>query len=171
MGLFNKKVDSTKIGRVRRCPQCGANVTSSKVICPECGWEFDEANAHGALNQLSEEINKSKRFFSGKSEADVVSSFPITKTKADLLDLIIFFKSKVDNFSIGKDIDHELCKVYKQKYRECILKAEQFYSSDPAFAKLISEYHKQKKLKIILFVTLGLISITTMILLHIYGVI
>ena len=40
MGLF-KKETSNKVGRVKKCPQCGASVPASKVVCPECGCEFD----------------------------------------------------------------------------------------------------------------------------------
>ena len=80
MGLFKKEI-SNKVGRVKKCPQCGTSVPASKVVCPECGWEFDESNAGGALDRLHEEIKKSKGFFSGRSEKDVICSFPIPKTK------------------------------------------------------------------------------------------
>lgn len=160
MGLFKKEI-SNKVGRVKKCPQCGTSVPASKVVCPECGWEFDESNAGGALDRLHEEIKKSKGFFSGRSEKDVICSFPIPKTKADLLELTIFFKSKVKNVTIVKQVgeEKELLFAYKQKYDECIMKAKQFYSNDAEFKSLIEEYNKEKKAKVIWVVILSIVTI------------
>lgn len=176
MGLF-KKETSNKVGRVKKCPQCGASVPASKVVCPECGWEFDESNSGGALDRLHNEIKKSEKFFSGRSESDVICAFPIPKTKADLLELTIFFKSKVKNFTIIKQNedaeDQELLlAAYKQKYEECIMKAELFYASDLDFQPLITSYYQDKKAlederkkKMIIYATIGIVLVATILVL------
>ena len=146
--LFDQKETSNKIGKVRKCPQCGTNVPASKVICPECGWEFDEdVNAKGILHKLSEEVKKTKGFFSMESEEDVISAFPIPKVKSDLLELTIYFKAKVKNIEKQKNtenFDINLFEAYKEKYAECIMKAKQFYAQDPSFTKLINEYDEEE---------------------------
>lgn len=135
MGLFRKKEEpSTKVGRVRKCPQCGAAVPASKVICPECGWEFDDTNnRESALERLSNELQKANGFFSSRTTEEVLSSFRIPKSKGDLLEVTMFFKAKLSS-------DSEYEREYRAKYEECIMKCKQYYAQDPDFARLINEY-------------------------------
>lgn len=138
MPLFRRKSEQAeaKVGRVRRCPQCGAPVPASKVVCPDCGWEFDDVtDRHSALQKLSAQLNKSHRILSRKDERDVILNFPIPKSKGDLLELTIFFKSKADSWP------------YDTKYEECIMKAMQYYSTDKDFVALIEEYKSYIKAK------------------------
>jgi len=146
MGLFRKKEEpSTKIGRVRKCPQCGASVPSSKVVCPECGWEFDDTrDQESAVARLSKELQKADGILAFKTKEQVISTFPIPKTKNDLLELTIFFQSRLQ---VGSMTEPALLKEYKIKYEECIMKAIQFYSDDKDFAELIAKYKKQKTQK------------------------
>lgn len=135
MGLFRKKEEpSTKVGRVRKCPQCGAAVPASKVVCPECGWEFDDTNnRESALERLSNELQKANGFFSSRTPEEVLSSFRIPKSKGDLLEVTMFFKAKLSS-------DSEYKNEYRTKYEECIMKCKQYYAQDPDFARLINEY-------------------------------
>lgn len=135
MGLFKKKEEpSSKVGRVRKCPQCGAAVPASKVICPECGWEFDDTNnRESALERLNNELQKANGFFSSRTPEEVLSSFRIPKSKGDLLEVTMFFKAKLSS-------DSEYQNEYRTKYEECIMKCKQYYAQDPDFARLISEY-------------------------------
>ena len=160
MGLFFKKeTPSNKIGRVRKCPQCGASVPSSKVICPECGWEFDDSvDRQSAVQRLAEELKKSQGFFSTRSEGEVVRAFPIPKTKNDLLELIIYFKSrKSDKVKVGGT--QKYAKVFAEKYEECIAKAKQFYSNDKDFIPLIKEYDNAKRNIILLIILISVVVI------------
>ena len=153
MPLFRKKEDTSekKVGRVRKCPQCGAAVPASKVICPECGWEFDDVtNKQSAVQKLTEQLNKTHGFFSSRTEADVIREFPIPKSKGDLLELTLFFKTKCkavgSNDMYGKT-DYTFCKECRLRYEECIMKARQYYYSDKDFARLIEDYDKEIKNK------------------------
>ena len=77
------------------------------------------------------------------------------------MELTIFFKSKVKNVTIVKQVgeEKELLFAYKQKYEECIMKAKQFYSNDAEFKSLIEEYNKEKKAKVIWVVILSIVTI------------
>ena len=165
MGLFKKETTTNKIGRVRKCPQSGASVPSSKVVCPECGWEFDDGNdKESAVQRLSAELKKCHSFLGAladKTEGDVILSFAIPKTKNDLLELLIYFKSRRDekeevSASYGEKKSR---RVFKTKYEECILKAKQFYKSDPDFIPLIKEYDNSKTIRIILTVVFSILFV------------
>ena len=157
MGIFKKEVTSNKIGRVRKCPQCGASVPSSKVVCPECGWEFDDGNdKESAVQKLAAELKKTHGIF-GKNEGEVIRAFPIPKTKNDLLELTIYFKSrKSDSAKIKGEV---YAKVFKEKYEECIAKAKQFYPNDKDFITLIREYDNEKRNTIIRIVVTSIIVV------------
>ena len=166
MPLFRKKENPAekKVGRVRKCPQCGAAVPASKVICPECGWEFDDvADRQSALQRLTAQLGKTHGFFSSKSAADVVRDFAIPKSKGDLLELTIFFKArssareKSDQYGLNEGF--EFRKECRLKYEECIMKARQFYYSDKDFARLIEDYDKAIKNKKNLIVFLSILGV------------
>lgn len=167
MGLFKKEsTPSNKIGRVRKCPQCGAAVPASQTVCPECGWEIDDVNdTQSAVQRLSAELKASHNFFSVKSEKDVIGDFPIPKSKADLMELTVYFRSKLLQKAKGADANAELYSAYKTKYEECILKCKLFYENDKDFAKLIKDYDEVKKKEkltknsIILVIVVGVLAI------------
>ena len=136
MGLFTKKeeVPSNKVGRVRKCPQCGAPVPSYKVACPECGWEFDDAADSGsAMARYRGALKESRKFFSSESEEDVVSSFNIPKSKNDLIEFTLYFKSKL--------------RVYEQKTKPktkepfSIFRFVLFWWWDLFFSRRSDQYH------------------------------
>lgn len=43
-------------GEVRKCPACGATVTGFSTTCPECGYEFHNAEAVKSANTLFEKL-------------------------------------------------------------------------------------------------------------------
>jgi len=162
--LGEKEEPSTKVGRVRKCPQCGAAVPASKVVCPECGWEFDDtADNNSAMARYRESLKESHKFFSAESEEDVVSSFNIPKSKNDLMKFTLYFKSKLRGYdrkpktlfyslfpmlyNPDKDLyedDLQMKDMYKARYEECIKKIQQFYGDDPDFMRILADYEKQK---------------------------
>ena len=87
------------------------------------------------------------------------------------------FKSKVKNFTIIKQNedaeDQELLlAAYKQKYEECIMKAELFYASDLDFQPLITGYYQDKralederKKKMIIYAPIGIVLVATILVL------
>lgn len=173
MPLFRKKEDPAekKVGRVRKCPRCGAAVPASKVICPECGWEFDDVtNRQSAVQKLTEQLNKTHGFFSSRTEEDVVREFPIPKSKGDLLELTLFFKTKsraIDTNDAYGRIHFAFRKECRLRYEECIMKARQYYSEDKDFASLIADYDmeiKKKRNLIILLSVVGVVIITGVVL-------
>lgn len=83
--------------------------------------------------RLSKEQNKEK--------AQVISSFPIPSTKADLLEFISTMKVKM----IDRAENRYITDAYAIKCKECIEKAKILFSNDSIFDKLIEEYDVANK--------------------------
>lgn len=54
---------ATKIGSVRRCPNCGYNVPSGFAACPQCGQTFNATETTGSWEKLQDQINRMKAGF------------------------------------------------------------------------------------------------------------
>lgn len=111
---------SNKFGDVRKCPACGAIISSGMATCQECGYAFTEATAIASrekLYSMLEEIDKqyieddrpatdikgmlantfgnrlgrqTETKKSTKLKASAITNFAIPNTRADLLDFCSF---------------------------------------------------------------------------------
>lgn len=84
---------SNKQGRVKTCPNCGANVSSFRGNCPECGHEFRDSGDVKSMSSLFEKIDiieNSNKKNEAKIDAkcELIRSFPIPNDKEDLLEFI-----------------------------------------------------------------------------------
>lgn len=154
---------SNKMGDIKKCPACGAIVSSYQVSCKECGYEFSDIKANSSAQLLADKLemarNKIKRsqFKDRKSlgftitaeesyeeavinaQLEIIKTFPIPNTKADLLEFLTSLAPRVD----AKDVDDfELQDAYKQKFQECCTKVELLFPEDPMF---LSFFEKRRK--------------------------
>ena len=176
---------STKFGDVRKCPVCGALVPALAVSCAEYGYEFSnvetkfssatlydkllaaeqatyELPSEGLFEDLrataasrQKKIDKLKL----KAQVQIIESFPVPMTKADLFDFMSYLKPHI---KWGK-----LAKAYRKKISECLLKAKTLHSKDSNFEKLIAAVERDLKTRrifltamsaIISFCVLGLVG-------------
>lgn len=49
---------NSKLGEVRKCPSCGATVSSFSTICSECGFEFNNVEALKSANVLFDKLQE-----------------------------------------------------------------------------------------------------------------
>lgn len=150
--------ESNKRGVVKKCPNCGAVVTDpSATRCSECGFIFDDAEVNSSMKKLldkiveiqekySEKISNTKGLFA-ESEAEklkeacdkemstCILTFPISKSKSDLLEFISGSMSQVQSVDNGK-----VRNAWRGKWKECISKAQMFYPGDTDFAPLIQQW-------------------------------
>ncbi len=159
---------SDKYGDVRKCPACGAIVPSFKAICPDCGHEFVGVEANSSVERLQSMLlqaetedhqsDLSKIFSTLTAGSDkktlrkieIISSFPIPKTKEDLLEFITFLAPKARKISIwgGDPIEQRLNKVYRQKLEEVMMKGKLTLAGDSNALSVIESVAKQCKIKI-----------------------
>lgn len=135
---------SDKYGDVRKCPACGAIVGAFIGICPECGHEFSNVDANLSSKRLYDAIAKES---DPKRKAEIIETFPIPNTKADLLEFLTALKPRV------ADINDEFANAYYKKYSECIEKAKVSFFGDKQLLLFIEDFEtfakELKKKKII----------------------
>lgn len=177
---------SDKMGEVKKCPSCGAIIQSYMGECSECGYALENLQANSSSQRLAEkleEIEKSRtvnkddedndeedeRIANAKTE--IIRSFPIPNTKADLLEFILSLKSKITSKFFPSDNDP--CNdAYKAKCTECINKAKILFPNDPMLKEAIAQFDKddedrkkKKRKKIILIASIALVPIILIIIL------
>jgi hypothetical protein len=108
---------SDKFGDVRKCPACGAMVSSFSAKCTDCGHEFSNIEANASIQKLFKMLNDaedmrkedtvsnnplsamgsmmaksmSSTFGPGKvdkKKMEIISNFPIPTTKDDILEFL-----------------------------------------------------------------------------------
>ena len=81
------------VAKVRKCPACGAIISSMQTICPQCGSEITNVSASKSMEKLSDMINdvtasemdSNKRY---ERIATIIKSFPVPTSKGDILDFL-----------------------------------------------------------------------------------
>ena len=152
---------SNKMGDIKKCPVCGAIVSSYQATCKECGYEFSDLKANSSsqllANKLEEARNKIDRSqydddFAyenavGDAQEDIIETFPIPNTKADLFEFLASLEPRLQVY------------VYKQKFQECARKAELLFPGDPMFAPFIEKRRELEKKKGCFGVVIGFVVV------------
>ena len=125
---------SNKYGTVRKCPACNAMVPAFQGVCPECGYEFTDVDANASSKKLAELLLKEKSI---DKQKQIIETFPIPNTKADLLEFLTSLKPRISDF---KD---PLTTSYFKKYQECIEKAKVSFPNDKLIAPFIEAFEKE----------------------------
>ena len=152
---------SNKMGDVRKCPACGAIVSSYQVKCPECGYEFSGVQSNSSAQLLADKLVEASRgntsmkdefatvFFGAaadkvtKVQVQIIETFPIPTTKADLLEFMALLEARSHTTSMTTDIKEKaLCNAYSKKLRECLNKVKANYKDDPDFASYVKSAKK-----------------------------
>lgn len=131
-------------GSVKKCPNCGETVESGSPVCKACGFAFQGIEANSSVKRLAQMINEAttKKYdmniFSGtpemkKMEAinSIIVTFPVPTTKEDLLEFILYTKSKLSDEVYGGS--------YFMKYKECIDKARFLFPDDRQMQALVED--------------------------------
>jgi hypothetical protein len=104
----NAAPKSDKYGDIKKCPACGAIVTSFSSICGDCGHEFSNIGANISIEKLFQmltEIDNRPRekfgiFEKGKQmdyesdllnkKTEIIKNFPIPNTKNDIFEFLTY---------------------------------------------------------------------------------
>ena len=151
---------STKYGDVRKCPVCGAMVPALAGTCPECGYEFSGVDANLSSKKLADKIEQEaakwdEKIMKVEREDDkwqgskekeqampqIVKSFPIPNTKADIFEFITIAQT----YFLGPSTNYYLAESFWAKYQEAFYKVKHLFTNDKMFEGLLEEQVKNEK--------------------------
>lgn len=168
---------SDKYGDVKKCPSCGAMITSFTSACPDCGYEFSNIAANSSIQKLFEMLNQvetesrddaktllggigraygdifSKGFGGGSKDTrkkkTIIQNFPIPTTKDDILEFLTLAVPLARKPSIfnSDPVAMDMCRVWKTKCEQIIMKAKFSMRDDKKTLEMIAEYAKELKIK------------------------
>ena len=127
---------SNKYGDVRKCPACGSLVPAFKGVCQECGFEFTNVDANLSSKQLADKLLNEE---SEKRKIEIIETFPIPTSKADLLEFLTSLKPRLQG------VHNQYTEVYLKKYKECIEKAKIAFEGDKQLQGFIDGFPELEK--------------------------
>jgi hypothetical protein len=98
---------SDKFGDVKKCPACGAKVTSFSARCGECDHEFSNIQANASIQKLFSLLTELENKYSNPNEqVGITSLFSKALSKASNIDELINRKCElIKNFPIPNTKD------------------------------------------------------------------
>lgn len=161
------KKSNSKVGDVKKCPNCGATLPGFAGKCEECGFELRNIESNSPVKDLVkrlEEIQK-KTFLPYSKQAkmkNAIAGFVVPTTKEDMLELLMLCLTNINTNINNEDLVKD---AWVAKAQEIKTKAELLFPGDPMFAHSIAEMEstvkKNKNKRKKKLVLIGLIGITS----------
>lgn len=132
---------SNKEGDIKKCPGCGAPVTSFNTKCSDCGHEFRNTEANSGVKQLEEKLSKipvDDLYYETKV-ANLIKTHPIPNTKEDLFEMLSYMSGKVLSSSDVQISGNEITHAYHSRALEVINKLMFMADVDPIILKRVED--------------------------------
>ncbi|MDB4649451.1 hypothetical protein OAF64_05605 [Crocinitomicaceae bacterium] len=158
-----------------KCPNCQANIDSYSTVCEYCNYDVTGRDSNASIQHLFELLTEAEgerkeepdtilssisnvfaeAFSDGPSKVDrqkmeIISSFPIPTTKADMLEFLSLAYPKAKQagniFTRNSDknkLHNEFAMVWKNKCKQIIIKAKFSMKEDPETLNEILHYAKE----------------------------
>lgn len=167
-----KEAGNQKYGNVLKCPSCGAQVIGGSAVCPECGYAFSNVAANSSIEKLQDKLDDFNRRQESRSDnrsvlgglahsigkasgmdttskhkMDIITTFPVPNTRADLLEFITMLQARAKSTGPrnGQNLSREedLSYAYWLLYTNCINKAKISFKNDKDFEPYFALYEKE----------------------------
>jgi predicted nucleic acid-binding Zn ribbon protein len=86
-----------KVGNIRKCPACGAEVPAMTANCSNCGHEFNDNKVSTALLSFFEKLEEIEDL---EEKLRYISVFPVPNTKEDILEFAIMASSNIQHVNV-----------------------------------------------------------------------
>ena len=124
-------------GTIRKCPNCGAQITTDTAKCPACGFIIEKEKVSSSMEEFA------KKFVSFQNESkkkDFVESYPVPNNKEDLRGFLNYAANQRD-----KDYPTPANKVFwtdawNNKCRLIVNQAVDVFGSDAEFMQYLRAY-------------------------------
>lgn len=133
---------SNKFGDVRKCPACGAMVSSLSAVCTECGYEFQNIEATLSAQKLADEL---KHATGNDKKCEIIQNFPVPISKSDLFAFITAIQGSTIPEDWHDTDSKKLANAYQNKLGDCIKKAKYLFPNDPMMVQVLSDRAEEVK--------------------------
>jgi tryptophanyl-tRNA synthetase len=127
-----------KVGTARKCPACGAAVSSMTARCSECDHEFQNVGAAASMQGLFDALQQAGG--DAEKQAAIIVAYPIPNSRGDLLEFL------AHGVPLAKDDDgkiDEVARAWAQKCQQAMAKARVILADDPATMGSVRELASQ----------------------------
>ncbi|MBO4509438.1 MAG: zinc ribbon domain-containing protein [Spirochaetaceae bacterium] len=127
------------VGSIRKCPNCGQQITSDTAKCPSCGFIIEKKNVSGALDLF---VKKLTSISDDNEKREFIETYAIPNNKEDIRDLLNYAASQRD-----KDYEYYQDKVFwvdawNNKCKHILNQAFDTFGADSEFAVYLKEYQE-----------------------------
>jgi uncharacterized Zn finger protein len=113
---------NSKVGNVRKCPACGAEIGSFQARCPECGHELNTVKVASSLQAFVKKLERARSY---AEQVEMIESYPIPNSKEDIFEFGILAVTK-----IKPDGNAKTNSAWATKLKQVYLKAQLAFSDD-----------------------------------------
>lgn len=125
------------VGTIRKCPNCGTQITTDTVKCPACGFIIEKENVSVAMEEFTK---KFVSFNSDTEKKDFVETYPIPNNKNDIRGFLSFASSQRDKDYANSKIKVFWVTVWNNKCRSIINQAYDVFGTDTDFMQYLRNY-------------------------------
>lgn len=167
--------EKAKPKSIVKCPNCQANIDAFSTVCEYCNYDVTVRDSNASIQHLFELLNEAESqrkeepytilgsisnvfaeaFSYGPDKIDrqkmeIISSFPIPTTKADMLEFLSLAYPKAQQVgniftrnSEKNKLYNQFAMVWKNKCKQIIMKAKFSMKDDPGTLNDVLHYSKE----------------------------
>lgn len=124
-------------GTIRKCPNCGAQITTDTAKCPTCGFIIEKEKVSSSMEEFA------KKFVSFQDESqkkDFVESYPVPNNKEDIRGFLNYAANQRDkDYTTLKDKAFWTT-VWNNKCRLIVNQAFDVFGTDSDFMQYLRDY-------------------------------
>lgn len=124
-------------GTIRKCPNCGAQITTDTAKCPACGFIIEKEKVSSSMEEFA------KKFVSFQDESkkkDFVESYPVPNNKEDIRGFLNYAANQRDkDYTTLKDKAFWTT-VWNNKCRLIVNQAFDVFGTESDFMQYLRDY-------------------------------
>jgi hypothetical protein len=128
---------ANKVGTVRRCPNCNAEIESFQTRCPACNHELNSVQTVDSLQAFFKKLERAENV---AEQIGIIELFPVPNSKEDIFEFAILAVSKIKPDAARTN------SAWQTKLKQVWLKAQLAFDDDKAsLAKLQTIMNEAQK--------------------------
>ena len=125
------------VGTIRKCPNCGAQITTDITKCPSCGFIIEKENVSSAMDEFV------KKFTSIKTDVEkkeYIETYPVPNNKEDIRGFLNYASNQRDKDYSTKKEKVFWVDAWNNKCRVIVNQAIDFFGTDIEFSQYLKSF-------------------------------